>query len=233
MFLLFLTKHGLFQSSNYTRQELPASASTYKHTRPHGTGITCSATQLLQISHKEVTLDVMSILTITNQFLLAQAGLKNIQSLRLFAALSNISKGTHLCIYIEQHHVISSWYHEVHSSVVSMNQFVLGAVEDGVVHRQHGRDGQNLLRALITEGQTNELCLKHHNNNSRWMRSTLQHLHIIVSLPFWLTVQKPESFYSAWGPQEVQPSFGRATVQEEQNEVKTLDERAKYWHIFP
>ncbi len=66
--MLFLTKHCSCQSSNYTRQALPASASTYKHTRPHGTGITCSATQLLQISHKEVTIDVTSILTITNQF---------------------------------------------------------------------------------------------------------------------------------------------------------------------
>lgn len=53
---------------------------------------------------------------------------------------------------------------------------------------------------------------------------------IIVSLYFRLTVQKPESFYLAWGLQEVQPSFGRATMQKKQNEVKTEDERAKCWH---
>lgn len=57
--------------------------------------------------------------------------------------------------------MISSWYHKVHPSVVGMNHFVLGPVEDGVVHGQHGRDGQNLLGALITEGQINEQRLKH------------------------------------------------------------------------
>lgn len=52
---------------------------------------------------------------------------------------------------------------------------------------------------------------------------------MVIFLQIRLTVQKPESFYSAWGPQEVQPSFGRATAQEEQKEVKSL---AYFHEIF-
>ena len=50
--------------------------------------------------------------------------------------------------------MVPSRHEEVLSGCVSVHDFVLGSVEDGVVDGQHGADRQDLLRALIPEGQT-------------------------------------------------------------------------------
>ena len=39
---------------------------------------------------------------------------------------------------------------EVSSGVVSIHCSVLGTIKDGIVDREHGRDGQDLLTALVS-----------------------------------------------------------------------------------
>lgn len=45
--------------------------------------------------------------------------------------------------------MIPAGQEEIHAGIVSMDHFVLGPVEDSIVDRQHGSDGEDLLRALV------------------------------------------------------------------------------------
>lgn len=45
--------------------------------------------------------------------------------------------------------MVSSWAEEVLACRVSVDNLVLGPVEDGAVHRQHGRDSHNLLCTFV------------------------------------------------------------------------------------
>ena len=47
--------------------------------------------------------------------------------------------------------MITSDTKEIHARVVRVHDFVLGAVEDGVVNREHGGDGEDLLNAFVSE----------------------------------------------------------------------------------
>lgn len=68
---------------------------------------------------------------------------------------------TAVCLYlsvdVEQHHVVSTWNHKVHSGVVSVHHLVFGPVEDGVVHRKHGSYRQNLFWTLVPEERENQI----------------------------------------------------------------------------
>lgn len=57
----------------------------------------------------------------------------------------------HLGVDIEQDKVVPTRQKEVHASIVSMNHFVLWPVEDSIVDRQHGSDGEDLLCAFVPE----------------------------------------------------------------------------------
>ena len=45
--------------------------------------------------------------------------------------------------------MVTSRHHKVHPGVVGVDHLVFGSVKDGVVHREHGGDGQHLLRTLV------------------------------------------------------------------------------------
>ena len=63
-----------------------------------------------------------------------------------------IVASAYLIVNIEQSEVIPSCSEEVSPSVISIHSPVLGAIEYGVVDRQHGGDGQYLFTALVPEG---------------------------------------------------------------------------------
>ena len=47
--------------------------------------------------------------------------------------------------------MITSDTKEIHARVVRVHDFVLGPIEDGVVDREHGGDGEDLLNAFVSE----------------------------------------------------------------------------------
>lgn len=55
----------------------------------------------------------------------------------------------YLVVDVQQHQVVSSGHHKVHSGVVGVHYLVFGTVEDRVVYRQHGRDRQHFLRTFV------------------------------------------------------------------------------------
>lgn len=67
----------------------------------------------------------------------------------LMEARCHHQNSPYLCVHIQQHQVISAGHHKIHSGIVSMHRLVLGPVEDGVVHWQHGSNWKYLLRTLV------------------------------------------------------------------------------------
>lgn len=53
-------------------------------------------------------------------------------------------KPSDLCINVQQNQVVSTREEKVDTGIVSMDNLVLGSVEDGVVDRQHGSHRQDL-----------------------------------------------------------------------------------------
>ena len=46
--------------------------------------------------------------------------------------------------------MVTSGTEEIHARVISVDDFILGAVKDGVVHGQHGCNRENLLNAFVS-----------------------------------------------------------------------------------
>lgn len=89
----------------------------------------------------------------------------------------------YLCVYVQEHHMVSSWHHKVHPGIVCMYYFVLGSVEDWVVDGQHGRDGQYLLWALISGMQRrNSFKYDSKNKHNKTITMPISHKLNIFSL---------------------------------------------------
>lgn len=69
----------------------------------------------------------------------------------LKAPLGGVPSLHPLIIHIQQGQVISAGTKEVNARVVRVHDFILGAVENGVVYGQHGGDGENLFDAFVSD----------------------------------------------------------------------------------
>ena len=55
----------------------------------------------------------------------------------------------HLIVDIEQSEVVTSRSEEIGSSIICEHNTVLGSIEDGIVDRQHGGNGEYLFATLV------------------------------------------------------------------------------------
>lgn len=95
----------------------------------------------------------------------------------------------YLVVDIQQHQVVSSGHHKVHSGVVGVHHLVFGTVEDRVVYRQHGCDRQHFLRTFVPgekHQRTNVTEMKICMNLEFTQLACILYTHILDRLHFFL-----------------------------------------------